>query len=258
VILVLGGTKEAGEIIQVLSAQGYKLLATAISAYGGELAKASGATEIWVGSLDDRSLAELITKKKIKAVIDATHPYATAITQLASEVCAATGIKYFRHARPSSKLDSEPGSLYWVDSYAAGAELAFKLGNVVMTTTGSKNLAPFVSAKGPEQRLVVRVLPESSSIAECRKLGCQPRDIVALQGPFSVTLNKALFQEYGVEVIVTKESGTTGGVDTKLKAALEMQLPVVIIRRPQEPVNKIWSTAEILKVLKEEATWRLE
>jgi precorrin-6A/cobalt-precorrin-6A reductase len=63
-------------------------------------------------------------------------------------------------------------------------------------------------------------------------MGFKPRDIVALQGPFSHELNVALFTAYAAEVVVTKNSGAIGGSDTKFTAAVALSLPLVIIDRP--------------------------
>ncbi|MHB1126517.1 MAG: precorrin-6A/cobalt-precorrin-6A reductase, partial [Bacillota bacterium] len=41
-----------------------------------------------------------------------------------------------------------------------------------------------------------------------------------------------LFTHYGANVVVSKESGYTGGTDTKISAAGELGIPLVLIRRP--------------------------
>lgn len=251
VILILGGTKEANDLIRVLKAEGYEALVTTVSSYGGQLAKESGAKEVLIGELDSQNLADLINTKGISVVIDATHPYAAKITSMAQSICEKLGITYLRHTRPASNQHSLEENLYWVDTYEEAAKLAFQLGDIVLTTTGSKNVGCFQAAKGKNQRLVVRVLPEETSIMQCRRAGCQPKDIIAMQGPFSKELNKALYQEYGIQVVVTKDSGATGGLAEKIAAAKELGISVVLIRRPLESNIKNHSLEEILEILKE-------
>ncbi|MCL6477030.1 MAG: precorrin-6A/cobalt-precorrin-6A reductase, partial [Peptococcaceae bacterium] len=53
---------------------------------------------------------------------------------------------------------------------------------------------------------------------------------VAMQGPFSVKLNKAIFQAYRAGVVVTRDGGKAGGTYNKVKAALELKVPLVLIR----------------------------
>ena len=49
----------------------------------------------------------------------------------------------------------------------------------------------------------------------------------------------ALYRQYQAEVVVTKNSGEIGGTDTKLEAAVELRLPVVMIDRPRIAYDKV-------------------
>ena len=40
-------------------------------------------------------------------------------------------------------------------------------------------------------------------------------------------------KEYAVEVVVTKESGETGGTHSKIAAAIELNIPIIIVQRPK-------------------------
>ena len=139
------------------------------------------------------------------------------------------------------------------------AEEAAKLGKVIFLTTGSRNLSKFtVSPHLQDCRLIARVLPTAEVIGLCEEMGLAPDQIVALQGPFSAALNRELFLRYGAEVIVTKNSGTLGGTDTKLQAAAELGLPLIVIDRPPLAYDCLCSTFEELRkklqnLLKEDA-----
>ncbi|MBQ1417332.1 MAG: precorrin-6A/cobalt-precorrin-6A reductase, partial [Selenomonas sp.] len=121
-----------------------------------------------------------------------------------------------------------------VHSYEEAAKAAAALGKNIFLTTGSRNLDKFVHSSYLQRaELTARVLPTADVIAACEQLGIDAGHIVALQGPFSKDLNKELFCTYGAQVIITKNSGTIGGTDTKLAAAKELGLPIVLIDRPQ-------------------------
>ena len=101
-------------------------------------------------------------------------------------------------------------------------------------------------------RIIARVLPDPVVLQECAGLGFRPRDIVAMEGPFSHELNVALFREYGAEVIVTKNSGQVGGSDTKISAAMELNLSLVMIGRPAVSYGVTGtSIQEIMQLIKE-------
>ena len=68
-----------------------------------------------------------------------------------------------------------------------------------------------------------------------------------MQGPFSQAFNAALIRELGINVMVTKASGATGGVQEKIDAARAEGIDLIVIQRPQEPGSL--SPAELLGVL---------
>ena len=57
--------------------------------------------------------------------------------------------------------------------------------------------------------------------------------ILALRPPFSRAFNRSLLEEYRADVLVTKASGTDGGVVEKVMAAQELGLTTLMIRRPE-------------------------
>ena len=89
------------------------------------------------------------------------------------------------------------------------------------------------TAKQIGVKVVARVLPEPSVLASCTQLGLTPGEIIALQGPCSTELNQALYQQYKAEVVITKDSGSVGGIQEKVDAALHLGIPIVICQRPR-------------------------
>ena len=69
------------------------------------------------------------------------------------------------------------------------------------------------------------------------ELGVSPKYIIAMQGPFSYALNRAMFSEKQVDTIVMKNSGLVGGSDTKLQAAMDLGLHIILIDRPKVEVK---------------------
>lgn len=248
-ILVLGGTKDARIVVEMLATRGHQVLASAATAYGGELLAGAGATRVSDRPLGRQELADLMDDHKIRTVVDATHPYAVAISAMATDLCGEKGIPYHRYHRPETILPEHP-LVTFACSYEEAAERAAEIGEVIFLTTGSKTLDTFIkAARVLERRVVARVLPDPQVLARCLTLGLTPADIVAAQGPFSRDLNRALFQHYGARVVVTKDSGPAGGTAEKIEAALGLDIPVVVVGRP-EPVKGCWTDLEeLIRVL---------
>ena len=102
----------------------------------------------------------------------------------------------------------------------------------VFVTTGSYQLESVVQSTFDRySRLVVWVLPEGRLVQKCKDIGILPRDIVAMQGQFSKDINKALFKFYGADILLTRDSGSAGGTDTKISAALELGIETVLVKR---------------------------
>ena len=135
--------------------------------------------------------------------------------------------------------------MHLVHSYEEAAETAAGLGRHIFLTTGSRNLARFVHAAAAfDCVLTARVLPTAEVVALCAELGLTPAQIIAMQGPFSRALNRAMYEKYEADVIVTKNSGTVGGTDAKFQAAEDLGLPVVVIDRPVLSYPHLAHTAE--------------
>lgn len=251
-ILILSGTRDGRNLIALLSNAGYKVMAFATSEYGQELALQDGAAEVATGVVTEEQFSALLESQYITAVVDATHAVPGNFGQNAAKVCGDRGICYIRFVREEVNLAEHP-LIYPVYSYEEAAEKAAELGQTIFLTTGSYNLEAFLACrKNQNKRLVVRVLPEHRVIAGCRQLGISPRDIVAMQGPFSRELNKALFKAYKANVVVMKDSGKAGGTDTKISAALSLKIPVVVIKRQADKYpHQVYSYEEVLALLRE-------
>jgi precorrin-6A/cobalt-precorrin-6A reductase len=230
-ILVLAGTQDGRKLVAALSEAGYAVMVSVVSNYGRELVQN---INVMVNAcpLDSEGMMAIIQDYDIKLIVDASHPYAANVSHNAMLACQSKGIGYLRYERPAAALPAYQ-HLHIVSDYTQAAQTAAKLGKIIFLTTGSRMLKAFKAEPLlVSHRLVARVLPDPAVLAECLAMGFKPRDLVALQGPFSHELNVALFTAYAAEVVVTKNSGAIGGSDTKFTAAVALSLPLVVIDRP--------------------------
>lgn len=229
-ILVLSGTKDGREIVESLNRQGIPLIATTVTKYGKGLITKDNKVDVLDGGLNASGLEKLIQEKEIKLVIDATHPFAQQVSKMAIDICKSSNCEYLRYEREEADYTRDE-NLIIVDSFSQAAQQASGFAGKIFLTVGSNNLQYFCQ-KIPVERLVARVLPLVSVIKKCEELGFNPGNIAAVQGPFSKALNREMFFHYHASVVVTKESGNTGGVKEKLEAARELDIPVIMIKRP--------------------------
>ncbi|MDF2681299.1 MAG: precorrin-6x reductase [Brevibacillus sp.] len=232
-ILVLAGTSDARELALLIQQAGYELLTTVVTDNAAKSMEEAG-VPVQVGRLTAEDIQQLIAAKGVRAVVDASHPFAEEASKNAMAAAKAAEVPYIRYERESL---SAPGSekLIVVEDYVQAAELAADKRGVIMLTTGSKTLKIFTDRLLglPDTTLVARMLPRIDNMQKCEELGLEQKNIVAMQGPFSKELNKALYDHYGVTLMITKESGKVGAFDEKVEAALEMGIETIVIGRPQ-------------------------
>lgn len=232
-ILVLAGTSDARELAVRIKESGYELLSTVVTDSAAKSMEEAG-LPVQVGRLTAQDLVSLIAGKGVHCVVDATHPFAEEASKNAMAAAQEAGVPYIRYERESL---SAPGSekLIVVEDYVQAAELAAEKKGVIMLTTGSKTLKIFTDRLLglPDTTLVARMLPRLDNMQKCEELGLEQKNIVAMQGPFSKDLNKALYDHYKVTLMITKESGKVGAFDEKVEAALEMGIETIVIGRPK-------------------------
>ncbi|MHB8072894.1 precorrin-6A/cobalt-precorrin-6A reductase [Desulfosporosinus fructosivorans] len=174
-------------------------------------------------------------------ILDASPPSSSVKLAPLRRLCEQQGIPYLRLERPETVI---PDSLliYPVCTWEeALLQLEQRVGAMhkakgrivtIFVTTGSHQMESIVQAAFARYaRLVVRVLPEGRLVQKCQDMGISPRDIVAMQGQFSKDINKALFKFYGADILLTRDSGSAGGTDTKISAALELGIETVLVKR---------------------------
>ncbi|MEU5891390.1 cobalt-precorrin-6A reductase [Streptomyces sp. NPDC047461] len=225
-VLILGGTTEARELAAALTALPGIRVTTSLA---GRVKRPGAVTgDVRIGGFGGADgLAEWLREQHVDALVDATHPFAEAMTENAARAAAATGVPAVVLRRPGWRPGPED-RWYPVGSLAEAAGLLPLLGPRVFLTTGRLGLAAF--AHLTELHFVVRSveLPEPPM---------PPRtEVLLARGPFTVDDESALLSTHCVDVVVTKDSGGAATA-AKLTAARRLALPVVVVRRPPLPAN---------------------
>ncbi|MFE6170173.1 precorrin-6A reductase [Viridibacillus arvi] len=240
-ILFLAGTSDARALAIELQQTGYPVLATVVTESAAKsLVEAN--IETHIGRLTAEEMSQFIQSKNLHAVVDASHPFAEEASKNALEGARLASVPYIRYERESQQFEND--KLILVKDYEEAANLAAKKRGVIMLTTGSKTLGTFTEKllDLEDTRVIARMLPRLDNMEKCAELGVEQKNIVAIQGPFSKELNIALYKQYGVTLMITKESGKVGSVDEKLTAALECGIETIMIARPKVAYENVNST----------------
>ena len=251
-ILLLGGTTESLEVADKLSDAKVPFIISVISDYGAELAAKHGENVIKI-IFTAENFPSFCRDHHIKLVLDATHPFARVISELAINEAKKLKIPYLRFERPNNY--SKDANLKLVNSLEEACQILKKVKGKIYLSTGSKTAPAYAEQLGVD-RLHVRVLPTTKVMEKLTNAGFIASQIDAIQGPFSMALNIELFKHANAKIVVTKESGRQGGVQEKIAACQQLGIPCIIIRRPQiNYPHMVSSLQELEKYLEENDEW---
>ncbi|AZO95923.1 precorrin-6A reductase [Halocella sp. SP3-1] len=245
-IWVLAGTGDSFEIIDSLQKKGLSLIVSVLTEYAEKRLAFTGVRVI-KKRLEPRDMRNVINSYGIDLIIDATHPFAVNVSRNVLLVSQEMSITYWRYEREELDLSIYPSEyILAVEDYQEAVIMAAQFKRIFLTI-GSNNLHYFTEGiENWRDRLVARVLPDWRFIKKAEEIGFTPANLIAVQGPFTSKLNRALLEEYKADVLVSKASGKTGGLDTKITAALDLGIPVIIIKRPVLNYPYVFSDIEKL------------
>jgi len=229
-ILLLGGTSDSIEIVKLLIDEGLSMIFSLATGTPMDLPESPFAM-VRRGALDQAGMEESISQDNINILIDATHPYAAEVTRNALLVAKKRRVRYFRLNR-KPVVKHGPNILFAKDHEDA-ARKAVTLGGTILATIGIRNLAVYVSTcfrNGP--LLIVRALPTEGSLKTLERMGIPPENRIIGQGPFSYEDNIRAIRQFGVKTLITKDSGTRGGTEEKIRAAHDEGCKIIVVQRP--------------------------
>jgi precorrin-6A/cobalt-precorrin-6A reductase len=234
-ILILGGTAEARQLAERLSARSD--LDVMLSLAGRTARPASQPVPVRIGGFGGfEGLAAYLAAERVDALIDATHPYAVVISANAANAAAAGSVPILALKRPPWTAIAGDRWTEVADVRAAVKALG-GAPRTVFVALGRKELAPFVEA--PQHRYLIRSVDPVDP-----PLAIPHATYIVDRGPFSEADERALLMAHRVETLVTKNSGGPA-IYGKIAAARTLGLPVIMLRRPRSVVPAVASVETI-------------
>ncbi|MCP5373087.1 MAG: cobalt-precorrin-6A reductase [Hyphomicrobiales bacterium] len=223
-LLILGGTGEAVDLAAAAVARFGPALRVVTSRAGvtQDPAPVAGAERRGgFGGVD--GLAAYLAAESVDLVVDATHPFAAAMSAQARAACLRAGVPRLQLLRPP--WAPGPGDR-WVEvaDAAAAARALPGLARRVFLTTGRRGLESYAGCAG--LWFLVRLIEAPDTPLPLP--ACQ---VVTGRPPFTLAAERDLLARHRIDGLVTKNSGGAAGA-AKLAAAREAGLPVVLLARP--------------------------
>jgi len=230
-VLVFGGTSDAVEVCRALEERGVRYTLSVATSEGKNSAH-SLKSNVIDGRMGTEVMRNWITKNEVDYVIDAAHPYAQILRQTIVTACGPIQCPVIRYERPSAAEVPDSPLVIRVSNVMEACRKIAPNHEKILLTTGSKELETFKRMLR-DKVLYARVLPVAEVISECNALGLGIDNIIAMKGPFSQNMNRALYEMIQPDVVITKESGQAGGFSEKVGPCIERGIPCIVIERPK-------------------------
>ena len=217
-ILLLGGVTEALAIARTLGPQHVYSLA------GVGRVPTDLRCEVRVGGYGGaEGLAQYIREHGIDLLVDATHPYAAQISRNAALAAQLSGVACWALRRPAWQPQATDD---WreVADWAALVE-ALKPFERPLFTLGREPLE-HLHEISESQFWTLRALDVYPGNARC--------EVIGARGPFVLDDERRLFEERNIDVLISKNSGSSA-TEPKLEVARERGIAVLVLKRPELP-----------------------
>jgi precorrin-6A/cobalt-precorrin-6A reductase len=223
-VLILGGTTEARELAVAL-VEG--AVCDVVSSLAGRVASPrKPAGQVRVGGFGGSTgLSSWIESHGIRALIDATHPFAATISWNAAAAAAASHIPLLALRRPAW-APGEGDRWHEAASLEHAALALPELGQRHFLVVGRQGVSSFAGMR--DAWFLVRCIDRPDEPTPPQM------ELLLDRGPYSLDAEIALMRTHRVDTVITKNSGAQATA-AKLDAARELGLPVVILQRPATP-----------------------
>ena len=246
-LCVFAGTTEGRELIEFLiEKKDTKITACTATEYGKILLPSAPNLTVMSKRLNAEDMVTLMQDFPFDGVYDATHPYATLVSENILAASKKSKLPYFRIIRPEVTFEDDDTIVY-VNSMEDAVSYFSKTTGNILCTTGSKELAAFCKLPDYETRVYARILSNPEMVSNSFQLGFQGKHLICMQGPFSEELNTALIHQFHISYLLTKSSGKLGGFLEKVNSARQTGITLVVIGRPTKESG--YTLEEVKKML---------
>ncbi|MCC0176358.1 cobalt-precorrin-6A reductase [Waterburya agarophytonicola K14] len=232
-VWLIGGTSDSVAIAKILAGNNIPLVISVTTPSARSLYDRG--LQIVTGCMNLARMQSFCQQEKFTAVIDASHPYAVEVSQQAIAITTKLNIAYLRYERSNYQGNNSTianSLITELDSFETLLAGNYLQEETVLLTIGCKTLPQFQSWQD-RATLYARVLPKIESITIAQSAGFKSDRTIAIRPPLTPDLEKALWQQWNISLVITKASGKAGGEDIKRQVALDLNIPLIIIARPQ-------------------------
>ena len=237
-VWLLAGTGDGPRLTRALLERHWRVRVSVVSSAAAQVYAGLAVESMAIGALGGAQgiAAELKRQAPLRWVVDATHPFATKISQDLAEVCFAIQQPLLRFERP---FEAGGAETHLIEDGAALSRLSLR-GQRVLLAIGGRHLAAVAaSARVAGGELFARAMPTRLGMRSALAAGLSPDHLAVvrpLQGEPPGQVERALCRRWGITTVVCRQSG---GITERLwhRIAEEQGLVLMLLRRPPPPAG---------------------
>ncbi len=187
------------------------------------------------GAFTKNDLITFCTDNKIKTIIHASHPFAEELHQTVHQVATELMIPVLRYERRYVER-KQHRLINYLPSYQTAVEYlqANNLDNL-LALTGVQTIEKMKAYWKNNTTTIFRILPRESSLLIAEQAAFPKQNLLQEMPSDDLRHELAIIDKYNIRCILTKESGESGFLSTKIESALKRNIPILIIERPELP-----------------------
>ncbi|WP_055474573.1 cobalt-precorrin-6A reductase [Gordonia sp. HS-NH1] len=228
-VLILGGTGEARALASSLAESGIEFISS-LAGRVNDPRLPVGPVRIG-GFGGTEGLRDWLRSNRIRAVVDATHPFAATITRNAARAAADAGVPLLR-LRRDPWVPGDTDTWTRVPDLPSAAREVDARGGRVFLTTGRQDVVVFAGIRSAW--FLIRVVDAPTGALPPR------HEVLRSRGPYDHASESRLLRDNDIDLLVTKNSGGSL-TSAKLVAAAELGIEVIMVDRPAEPDSPVIS-----------------
>lgn len=246
-IWVIGGTSDSVALVKLLCDQSCFCLVTVTTSSAITLYPLSDYVQVQVAQMNLEQMELFCRQSLITHIIDCSHPFAVEVSRNAIATATQLNLPYLRYERPRVNQPSTSANLIHINSFNELLSSDYLTGKRVLLTIGIRYL-PLFKPWQENCTLFVRILPNVEALKIASESGFTSDRMIALRPPVSEALEIALWQQWQINLVITKASGKAGGEQIKRQVAQKLNIPLIIIDRPE--IDYPQQTSDLTEVLK--------
>lgn len=248
-ILLFGGTALARKLSSALCRKGIPHF---YSTKTPSATEHSTLCKTQTGAMDAAKIARFCKEKSIRLILDSSHPFAE---NLHEEIACASewlNTPVLRLEREQTERIHHP-LVHYIPQFSEACTAIQSYGcKNILATTGVNSYPKLKLFVTLDINVRYRILDRQASLASAAAFGIPARQLLPAPPPICAADEVFLIRKYRFDALISKETGTDGGLNFKISACLAEKIPIFIIGKPKVPESFSIATSieEILHRLK--------